>query len=184
MYKHLCTLFCVQGHLCPGTFVYRVFCVQIHLCTGSLVYRYIYVQGQLCTRTLGYKTLCVQGSYVQGHLCLYEKCNILSVKERLQYFTLYVAYNSIRAPYFCDNLTKFESRYELSLREGSHLIQVPKTYSKISNHSCFYQSVKLWNALPRTLRENNFMLVTKSEFEEKITKICMTHRFSHNVLTN
>lgn len=105
---------------------------------------------------------------------LLEKCNILSMPERLKYFSIMTVYKTLKyescVPYFNE---MFNLK---NCRDTNQLLHVPKFQSNVAQNSVHFWSVKLWNSLPRNLRDIKIEESLPSVFIHDLMTWCMSSR--------
>jgi hypothetical protein len=106
---------------------------------------------------------------------LFEKCNVLSIHERLNYYTILTVYKTIK---FKSLIPFMNDMFNLNnCRSTNQMLPYPKRIvPSISQNSVHYQSVKLWNALPRALRDCDLNAMLPNEFIKKLIEWCMSPR--------
>ena len=80
---------------------------------------------------------------------LYEKCNILTVEERIIYFYAIFAYKSIRF----NHIPEIHESFTFSQSARSQKIILPQHKSDFFEKSAIYQSSLIWNRLPNEAKE-------------------------------
>ena len=85
---------------------------------------------------------------------LHEKCNLLSVKERITYFYAMFAYRSIRFDWIPDLKVKF--KFGQSQRNQTLLI--PSHHSTFFTKSPIFQSILVWNKIPSEAKQSDLSL--------------------------
>jgi hypothetical protein len=85
---------------------------------------------------------------------LLEKCNILSVPERYNYYLLLNLYKTIKC---LPSIPSLKELFVYKTRNDeimpSRRLELPKFVSKIFKKSVQYHSIELWNDLPINIRE-------------------------------
>jgi hypothetical protein len=105
---------------------------------------------------------------------LYEKCNILTVLERRDYYTLMSTFKLFYLKQLFPTVT---NHYTLSKREEiSQNFLTPIHNYELFKNSFVFRSTKLWNSLPRNLRPdfNNFS--SKNQFSLLISQKFISDR--------
>lgn len=109
---------------------------------------------------------------------LLDKCNILSVPERLNYYSIVTVYKTLK---FKSRVPRLNEMFSFSCNETSQRLKLPPCLSKIAQLSFHYKSTQIWNSLPRNIRDCNIITTPTSEIYNLITKWCMSPRFSDTV---
>jgi hypothetical protein len=75
---------------------------------------------------------------------LYEKCNLLTVQERVKYFYAIFAYKAINST----NIPDISSHFSFGNSTRTQNLTIPRHRSCFFEKSSFYQSSLVWNSLP------------------------------------
>jgi hypothetical protein len=109
---------------------------------------------------------------------LLEKCNVLSVRERYDYYLLLSVFKTMKP--IC-NIKHLKEFYSFHKRNGTispgHRLEVPNIYtklSKISQNSVQYKAISLFNKIPTNIRENSNLSI--ASFKNSISIWCMRER--------
>jgi hypothetical protein len=97
---------------------------------------------------------------------LYEKCTLLTISERINYFTLMTTFKFFRLKEIFSNII---THFNFSTRNDEtslNLLTLARKYELFKN-SFVYRSTELWNSLPRTFRS---ILYSKNQFALLINK--------------
>ena len=106
---------------------------------------------------------------------LLEKCNLLSITERYNYYCIVTVFQIIKFESVVPklnlmyNVIKIRGEEEMS----SLRLEVKRCPSTIMQHSVQYQSVLLWNSLPRTLRCKD---IGETSFKSHLNQWCIASR--------
>lgn len=122
----------------------------------------------------GHRKLTLLSKNIDMNL-LYEKCNVLCLKERLHYYSLMTVFNTLK---FTSKVPQINNMFRLSnVGHDSKRLLMPNFKTTLAQHSVQFQSIKLWNIdLPREIRECKLKDTSASTFSELLTKWCMSKR--------
>ena len=98
------------------------------------------------------------------------KANILTVKERYDYYVLVFVFYALK---FKSPVTSIQSFFEFSQHSRRQLLTKKRHNSKIFEKCVSLQGEKLWNALPISLRDINF---TPVMFKFKLIQLLTSSR--------
>ena len=96
-------------------------------------------------------------NYVQpaiNYTTLWQRCNLLSVAERLKYFDAIFAFKSITR----QKIPEISNLFEFGSSSRTNSLKVITHNCKIFENSPIYQAIKIWNDLPRDAKELNIPL--------------------------
>ena len=82
---------------------------------------------------------------------LWEKCNLLSVAERVKYFDAMFAFKSITQ----QKIPEISICFQFGTSSRTNALKVIPHNCKIFENSPIYQAIKIWNDLPREAKELN-----------------------------
>jgi len=82
---------------------------------------------------------------------LWERCNIFSITERLEYFYLIFAYKSVRN---C-NIREIADEFKFLSSSRTNKLLLPRHRTTLFRKSIFFQAAKNWNCLPLEAKDND-----------------------------
>ena len=85
---------------------------------------------------------------------LWEKCNILSVCERLNYFSGVFAFKAIRL----NHIPEIHDQYTFIHNTHNQTLSLPQYNTTFAQKSIFYQSALLWNTFSNDLKQTDISL--------------------------
>ena len=100
---------------------------------------------------------------------LYEKCNILTVSERLQYFCAIFAFKSIRFNF----LPEISQNFVFGKSSRHQNLIVPTHKTSFFQKSVIYHSILIWNALDTEAKQPN---VSLSKFKTFVNQALLRQR--------
>jgi hypothetical protein len=105
---------------------------------------------------------------------LYEKCNILTVLERRDYYTLMSTFKFFHLKQLFPNII---NHFVFSNREEtSQYLLIPTHNYVLFKNSFIFRSTKLWNSLPRNIRPDFNNLLSKNQFSLLISQTFISER--------
>jgi hypothetical protein len=107
---------------------------------------------------------------------LLKKCNVLTISERLKYYSIITVYKTLK---YKSVVPRMNENFNLEKSRGTNqLLPVPSFIGSISKNSVHYQSVDLWNHLPRNIRDCDLNVTLQNVFIKNLLDWCMAPRFS------
>jgi hypothetical protein len=133
------------------------------------------VNNKLNTNTNDHKNIVKLSKSIDINVLL-EKCNILTINERLNYYSIITVYKTLK---YKSVVPKMNDIFNLEKSRGTNqLLPVPSFVGSISKNSVHYQSVDLWNHLPRNIRDCDLNVMLPTVFVKNLLDWCMAPRSS------
>ena len=85
---------------------------------------------------------------------MYEKCNILTVSQRLKYFYAILAFKSLKF----SHIPELSDIFKGCQSSRSQKFILPSHQTKFFENSSVYQSLTLWNELPSAVKDLSLSL--------------------------
>ena len=144
--------FTIWGNICSSKI--HILQSKINFILGSFFHPQVINKFQRLNRISHSVSNIKYHSVTLNYFDFYEKCNILTVSERLKYFYATFAFKSLKFLHIPELYEIFKGCQS----PRSQTFILPSHYTKFYENSSVYQSMALWNELPNAVKDLSLTL--------------------------